>query len=835
MKCKRHLKASSAPGSRRFSEKLTELGIKQHGGFSQSVKFFIGKMLSLKRTRWYLIQACLLSLFLSVFFSSCKRPQDVIGLSSLAETDTILPGWQREQWGGREDYYSFVPSDRSEYMALVIETDTTSFGRWYFGQLVEPYSSYRFSGWIKTENVESDYGGGAGFRFGRLEPDTDAIFRGNTPWTYVEKVINTEGDDSILIELLLGKGARARGKVFFDQIQLEWLSSKRLAPEATIETATTLYPMSEKIFSQFTELMGRGFYGGKWAEIIEDRKFLYAPGHRRSPWKIIGDSAMISMNTRQPFVGEHSPVIINSQASSGNGLLQEEIGLHDQMYYEGRIILQVSEKDALPVLVELVYGEDPEQSDRFYINDIEPGTFHTIQLRLRSQALTDSGKLRILPLGKGEVKVGTLSLMPENNIDGFRPDVLELLRKLDAPVYRWPGGNFVSGYDWRDGIGDPDKRPPRFERAWGGVEPNDVGIHEFMRLMELLGAEANIVVNTGLGTPELAAKKVQYVNGRPESPMGALRVANGRREPWGVRLWGVGNEMFGDWQLGHMPIEDYVIKHNRTSDLMWKEDPDIKLMAVGFPGRWNDMMYTHSLDHMTIIKEHIYRQDWHAGGLMTHVRQMPDAIRSVAEEHRRARRELPGVADRNIKVAMTEWNYWYGPHIFGLLGTRYFLQDALGIAAGINEYLRQSDVFYMANYAQTVNVIGAIKATETTAFMEGTGLVLQLYRREFGLVPVKLTGDTAPLDVASSITCDGKYLTISVINPTNTRQRLRLNFDRDIPRRGVRFTITGQDRYVYNDVGQQEIQETATDFVIRRNSLEVPPMSANIYRIQLLR
>ena len=425
--------------------------------------------------------------------------------------------------------------------------------------------------------------------------------------------------------------------------------------------------------------------------------------------------------------------------------------------------------------------------------------------------------------------------MPNDNIKGYRPEVIELMKQLDAPIYRWPGGNFVSGYDWKDGIGDPDKRPTKFERAWNGLEYNDVGIHEFMELCEILETKANIAVNTGLGTAELAANEVEYFNGAASTKMGQWRAENGHPEPYNVKLWAVGNEMFGDWQLGHMPIEDYVKKHNKVAKAMWDVDPNIDLIAVGYPGKWNDMMYKNSAEYMTFISEHFYKQNWHAGGLLTHVNQMPEVIEAVAEEHRRARREIPGIAEKNIKIAMDEWNYWYGPHVYGLLGTRYFLRDALGIAAGLNEFSRQSDIYYMANYAQTVNVIGAIKTTKTDAWLEGTGLVLKLYRQEFGTQPVEFTGSPEPLDVSATLTEDGEFLTISVVNATHETQSLKLDgISESIAISGESFIISGENDMVFNDEENKErISISEAGIEISENAIEIPKESAGIYKFKV--
>ena len=225
-----------------------------------------------------------------------------------------------------------------------------------------------------------------------------------------------------------------------------------------------------------------------------------------------------------------------------------------------------------------------------------------------------------------------------------------------------------------------------------------------------------------------------------------------------------------------MPLAKYAAKHNQFAEAMRKADPTIKLIAVGDAGRWSEGMLTHCADHMDLLSEHFYRQE--KKDLAAHVRQIPDAIRAKAEAHRRYRRQLDALKGKDIRIAMDEWNYWYGPHVFGELGTRYFLKDALGIAAGLHEYARQSDLVFMANYAQTVNVIGCVKTSKTAASLETTGLVLKLYRH-FGTLPVGAMAD-APLDVAAAWTADRKVLTVAIVNPT-------------LQRRDVTLEVRGQD------------------------------------------
>jgi alpha-N-arabinofuranosidase len=283
--------------------------------------------------------------------------------------------------------------------------------------------------------------------------------------------------------------------------------------------------------------------------------------------------------------------------------------------------------------------------------------------------------------------------------------------------------------------------------------------------------------------------------------MGKLRTENGDSQPFGIRWWAIDNEMYGDWQLGHMPLADYVEKHKRVVDAMRAVDPKIRPIAVGAVGEWSQTMLGSAAGHMDLISEHLYWQD--EDDVVAHVEQSVKGIRRVADAHRSYRKELPSLAGRDIRIALDEWNYWYGGFEYGELGTRYFLQDGLGIAAGLHEMFRNSDLFFMANYAQTVNVIGAIKTTKTQAEMETTGLALALYRHHFGTIPVDVAGAPAPLDVAAAWTKDRTALTVAVVNPTEGPRRLRLDLrGAELTGPGRRFVLTGGDRWAHNAPGR---------------------------------
>jgi alpha-N-arabinofuranosidase len=318
--------------------------------------------------------------------------------------------------------------------------------------------------------------------------------------------------------------------------------------------------------------------------------------------------------------------------------------------------------------------------------------------------------------------------------------------------------------------------------------------------------------------------------------MGRLRTENGRRIPWKVKFWAVGNEMYGDWQLGHMPLDQYVQKPIQIVDAMRFKDPNIQLIGVGAVGEWSRTMLEQCSNHMEMISEHLYWQD--QDSLIKHVEQISEGIRRVANAHRQYRRDLSNLQSKDIPIALDEWNYWYGPNEFGELGVRYFLQDALGIAAGLHEMFRNSDLFYMANYAQTVNVIGAIKTTPTQAEFETTGLVLKLYRHRFGTKPVKVSPSASVknCDISAALTDDGSVLTIGIVNPN--QETLLFDLDlvgAELTGSGRKFEISGDNRFSHNDpetdrkvdIVQQGLSSTS-------DGLKVAPISVTLFHLDLI-
>ena len=545
--------------------------------------------------------------------------------------------------------------------------------------------------------------------------------------------------------------------------------------EITIDAAQTGAPINPHIYGQFIEHMGRCIYGGLWAEMLEDRKFYYpvpavgavwkqtstqATVLAASPWKVIGPPGTVQMVEPGAFCGGHTPQITAPGGKVTVGIYQDELGLLTNKSYTGYIVL-AGDSSVAPVTVSLSWGEGSGNQAAQTIAHVGAG-FARTPFHFTAATASDNGRLAITTSGKGRLRIGCVSLMPADNVEGFRKDTLELLKQLGSPIYRWPGGNFVSGYDWRDGVGERDKRPTRPNPAWTGLEPNDVGLAEFMRFCELIGTEPMIVVNTGFGDAWSAAAEVEYVNGPTTTAMGKWRAQNGHPKPYGVKWWCVGNEMFGSWQLGYMAASQYVLKNNRVEEAMRRTDPTIKTIACGDVGPWSRAMLTNCADQMNLISEHFYVRS--LPEVAAHAAQVPARIKAIAEAHRQYRREIPSLEGKDVRIAVDEWNYSYGPAVFGEGGRRCFLKDALGIAAGLHEFFRNSDIIDMANYAQTVNVLGCIKTTQTAADFDASAFPLMLYRAHFGTLPLPVKNPAGGVDVAAALTSDEKALTIGVVN-----------------------------------------------------------------------
>ena len=300
---------------------------------------------------------------------------------------------------------------------------------------------------------------------------------------------------------------------------------------------------------------------------------------------------------------------------------------------------------------------------------------------------------------------------------GFRKDVLSLLRDLRVGVLRWPGGNFVSNYHWQDGIGPAGDRPRRADLAWGGEESNRFGTDEFLAYCAELGTEPYICLNMGTGTLAEALAWVEYCNGSRDTAWARRRRENGHADPYRVRYWGLGNEIYGDWQVGALSAEEYVREATRWARAIKMLDPDAVLVSCGMNG-WNDwdrIVIDGLSPFVDLHSVHIYTgsDDYWTNVLQPH--QAERAIRCARALIERA------AYTRKIatppRLAYDEWNVWYRTDD-GTLEERYSFADALAVATYLNIFIRNCDWVRMANLAQLVNAIAPVVTTPDTAVIQ---------------------------------------------------------------------------------------------------------------------
>ena len=322
---------------------------------------------------------------------------------------------------------------------------------------------------------------------------------------------------------------------------------------------------------------------------------------------------------------------------------------------------------------------------------------------------------------------------PEANADGFRKDVITATRNLGVTNVRWPGGNFVSGYHWEDGIGPKDKRPHRKDLAWGDVESNEVGTDEFLKFTKAVGAEPYFCVNMGTGSLDEARNWVEYCNAKQGLYYSDLRAKNGHPEPYHVKYWGLGNEMDGEWQIGHKNAEDYSKFALEAAKMMKWSDDSIKLIASGSSNyvrdwaEWDRTVLNSLHNYIDYISLHHYsgNRDNDHNKFMAVTTQVENAIRITEGIINEVRSKYK--MKKPIYIAFDEYNVWYRAWNEQKLEEHYNMQDALVVALYLNVFVRNAHIVKMANMAQLVNVIAPIMITNGKLWMQPIYYPLQLF------------------------------------------------------------------------------------------------------------
>ncbi len=676
-----------------------------------------------------------------------------------------------------------------------------------------------------------------------------------------------------------------------------FVQSQARTVTATIDTSKTGAPISKYIYGQFLEHGGDIVNTGIWSEMLVDRKFFYPvaagaptpppvignaagnPRFRRIPtrwWAPIGGAACVTMDTKAPYTGDQTP-LVSLDAKEAHGFSQSGIAVRKGKAYAGRIVLAGS--PGAVVKVTLIWGKEATARQTVTIHALGV-VYRKFPLHYSSPADTDDATLEITGTGAGSFHVGAVSLMPADNIDGFRPEVIAALKQLRFGVLRFPGGNFVSAYEWRYGVGDIDKRPPIFDPVWHAVQPNDVGTDEFLTLCRLLGVDPYITVNAGFGDAWSARELVEYTNGAATTPMGKWRAQNGHPEPYHVKFWGVGNEPWGDYQMGAMSLPQFELKHNLFAKEMKKVDPTIKLIAGGAmpdvmegadqarringqyvpdylsSADWTGQMLLHCLDNIDMVSEHYYASGTEHTDIKLQKKvpinpplsfiewQRAPAVqvRAKYEHYQEYLKLIPALRAKPVPIAIDEWAY------FGGGPNSYKTVPAYGWA--FHEMFRHSDVFQMGAVTFATSMMSE---NRTEAVLNPTGMLFKMYRDHFGTIPVEVSGnspqpkpvfpaggdqpavnpgsDTYPLDVSAALSEDRKTLAIAVLNPSDAEQSIKITMiGTRLARSGHLYRMAPDSINATVQVDKKpEVQVEDQTLGPLPETITVRPFSVNIY------
>lgn len=450
---------------------------------------------------------------------------------------------------------------------------------------------------------------------------------------------------------------------------------------------------------------------------------------------------------------------------------------------------------------------------------------------------------------------------PHADENGLRKDVLDSLRELNFRVIRYPGGNFLSGYRWEDGIGPKDQRPTRRDLAWRSIETNQFGTDEFMVFCEKIKTEPMLAVNMGTGSIQDAANLVEYCNAATGTKYADMRAQNGHAAPYNVKYWCIGNEMDGPWQIGHLDMVEYGKKAREAAKMMRWQDPGIQTVLCGssssqmptYP-EWDRTVLELAWEQVDYHSLHYYANN-HANdtgsylALSAEFENFVDTLSGVLRYVKAKNR-----SKHDVYLSWDEWNVWYkvqtpehvedkwteAPH---LLEEVYNLEDALVVAQWLNVFLRKSDVLRIACLAQIVNVIAPILTTRDVMLKQSIYYPLMLFSKLANGAALDVTvcvsrydtkqfGDMPLLDVSASFNEETGAHAVFIVNRSQEASTLVEISWQDLKPKSIEavYQVAGNDPKMANtfEAPEQIIARRIKSPVVSadgRVDLMLPPLS----------
>jgi alpha-N-arabinofuranosidase len=621
-----------------------------------------------------------------------------------------------------------------------------------------------------------------------------------------------------------------------------------LKSQISIDTKKVEGLISPLLYGQFMEFMFEDIKGGLYAELVRNRGFedtpdIYGlsryweqyPDHRNDDGSISfkwDDSVAYPVSDyliKNPKI-QHS-LRVNVRPGISHGIFQSDIPVRKGVEYKGYIWLKTTDyQGKITVTLEpgVLGGKVYSESE---ITDIN-GDWKKYEFVLRSQQDDPLSRFSIIFQGRGALWIDQVSLIPGDARDGVRADVFEKVRGLQPAFIRWPGGNVAQDYHWQWGIGPRDNRPVWTNMSWRNEpEPSDFGTVEYIKFCRNIGAEPSITINIeGSGaTPEEAAAWVEYCNGPESSRYGAMRASDGYPEPFKVKYWEIGNEIWGDWVRGHSDATTYANNYNRYFQAIKSVDPSVKFIAVGD----NDMEWNKTV--LQIAGRNIdYLAIHHYYGGTTYPNLMARPLffeKFYKEVEKIIRRE---VRDRKIGLSIDEWG-------LSLPESRqYSIEAALYGARLMNVFERTSPLVSMSSESDLINgwIGGIIQASRHGLFVSPLYYLNQMYNSHLGSKRLKMKlqspvfdtnreGTGIPyLDAVASISGDEGHLYLKLINtsPDSDMEVQTEIKNATVETEAEMITLSAKDLNIYNSFSAPDAIHPVTQKInVRRNFIIMLP------------
>lgn len=783
-------------------------------------------------------------LALAALGMALSPPPPAPGLVNASFDDGVLDesraprGWAVAVYGALPDVGFDEPPPGLAGYSLRVESQEDSDTAIYQDLRVAPGAWFRLSAWIRTADLVAStpiYGAICACD-GPMPYARSRNLGGTSEWQRAEVLLRSPSSGVLRVALFYVGFGKGTGTVWFDEVELTPVTASEIAPARIAVTDELRRPerISPFIYGNFVEFLDNHVQGMR-AQMLHDVSFegILPPAdwcHWQAdkdvedhPWHATGDEAAgaVTLVEGDALNGARFCRLAMERKSGGRcGIRQGGLAVLQGRRYTLAAFLRADGLEG-PVTVSL--GRDYGPFVASYASadiDVISSEWKRYAVELVPDTTDHDAELSIRAAGTGVLDIDQVTLMPEGHLRGWRSDVVDAVRRLKPNCIRF-GGSAVIAYDWKSGIGDPDRRAPFQNVYWGRMEPNDVGIDEFLQFCELVGAEPLVCVSYNVGGPEDAAAQVEYCNGPPNTRWGSLRARNGHPEPYRVRLWQVGNEQSGDV---------YERSFTAYCQAMRAADPTIEIAASSS----SDGIVEQGAAVIDYVSPHYYTPSLLA------IRDDIDLQRRRVERLARGRR---------IRLAITEWNQtagdWGGPR--ALMGT---LGNALYCARVLHIYQRNCDIVAIANRSNMTNSwwAGVIQTDKSSLFVTPAYHVLQLFSTRCGSSPLRVTDgqglellgaeQDGPLDVMATRSDDGSALTVTVVNdgPSEVASILDLSAHLRHPVEADLVTLAGDGPMAINDWARPELVAPQEGRVLLRprTRLVFPAWSLTVVVLRLL-